>query len=105
MTHLNSLEESPIVILHQPAVQHNLQTTFCKSGNSETGVNTEYITCRELFVKSRFEKKLNISLFICLRICVLNLIPHRTEDLERIENITFVLLHADDIKILTLASI
>ena len=36
---------------------------------------------------------------------MLNLIPHRTEDLERIENITFVLLHADDIKILTLASI
>ena len=105
MTHLNSLEESPIVVLHQPAVQHNLQTTFCKSGNSETGVNTEYITCRELFVKSRFEKNW-IYRFVSVFVYeVLNLIPHHTENLERNENLTFVLLHADDIKILTLASI
>ena len=41
MTHLNSLEESPIVILHQPAVQHNLQSTFVKSG---FGKKIEYIT-------------------------------------------------------------
>ena len=105
MTHLNSLEESPIVILHQPAVQHNLQTTFCKSGNSETGMNTVYITCRLLFVKSRFEKNWIYRFLSVFVYEVLNLVPHRTEDLERIENITFVLLYADDIKILTLASI
>ena len=52
MTHLNSLEESTIVILHQPAVQHHLQRTFCK-----------------------FELKLNVSLFFCLRLWSAQLNP------------------------------
>ena len=105
ITHLNSLEESPIVILHQPAVQHNLQTTFCKSGNSETGVNIEYIICRELFVKSRFEKNWIYHFLSVFVYEVLNLIPNHTKDLERIKNVTFVCHYAEDNKILTLASI